>query len=70
MEKLAQGFNTAAEDSNLGPLSRESEALRVGGFIPVLVTRSRIGRFCSLYVVIVESVCLVSEQTEVNSSMQ
>ena len=26
-ENLAQGFNTAAQDSNLGPLSREFEAL-------------------------------------------
>ena len=27
VKKLAQGFNTAAEDSNPGPLSQESEAL-------------------------------------------
>ena len=27
MKKLAQDFNTAAQDSNLDPLSRESEAL-------------------------------------------
>ena len=27
MKKLAEGFNTAAQDSNPGPLSRESEAL-------------------------------------------
>ena len=27
MKKLAQGFNTAAQDSNPGPLSRESDAL-------------------------------------------
>ena len=27
MKKLAQGFNTAAQDSNPGSLSRESEAL-------------------------------------------
>ena len=27
MEKLAQGFNTAAQDSNPGPLSRESDTL-------------------------------------------
>ena len=27
MKKLAQGFNTAAQDSNPGPLSRESGAL-------------------------------------------
>ena len=27
VKKLAQGFNTAAQDSNPGPLSRESEAL-------------------------------------------
>ena len=27
VNKLAQGFNTAAQDSNPGPLSRESEAL-------------------------------------------
>ena len=26
-KKLAQGFNTAAQDSNLGPLNQESEAL-------------------------------------------
>ena len=27
VKKLAQGFNTAAQDSNLGPFSRQSEAL-------------------------------------------
>ena len=27
VKKLAQGFNTAAQDSNPGPYSRESEAL-------------------------------------------
>ena len=27
MKKLAQGFNTAAQDSNPGPLNRESDAL-------------------------------------------
>ena len=27
MKKLAEGFNTAAQDSNPGSLSRESEAL-------------------------------------------
>ena len=27
MKKLAQGFNTAAQDSKLGPLSRETDAL-------------------------------------------
>ena len=30
MNKLAQGISTAAQDSNLGPLSRESEALPLG----------------------------------------
>ena len=30
MKKLAQGFNTAAQDSNPGPLSQESEALPLG----------------------------------------
>ena len=29
MKKLAQGFNTAAQDSNPGSRSRESEALHV-----------------------------------------
>ena len=27
VKKLAEGFNTAAQDSNPGPLSRESEVL-------------------------------------------
>ena len=27
VKKIAQGFNTAAQDSNPGPLSRESDAL-------------------------------------------
>ena len=30
VKKLAQGFNTAAQDSNPGPLSRESDALPLG----------------------------------------
>ena len=37
MKKLAQGFNTAAQDSNLGPLSRESEALPLSHCSLVLV---------------------------------
>ena len=42
MKKLAQGFNTAAQDSNPGPLSRESDALSLshGAHISVHKTSS------------------------------
>ena len=33
MKKLAHGFNTAAQDLNLGSRSRETEALAIAGVL-------------------------------------
>ena len=50
VKKLAQGFNTAAQDSNPGPLSQKSEALplvlHLADFTEIIYRGFRVGYQC------------------------
>ena len=62
MNKLAQGFNTAAQDSNSGPLSRESEALPLSHGALVVAAAVAVVAHVALFETIFLMVCIADTE--------